>query len=408
MLLPENIATTRSGLTVVISAVLFLVFDAAVLGLSYWIADEVESDAFAINIAGRQRMLSQQMAKTLLQLQQQEDAPGIAQSLAELREASVVFEHTLAAFERGGQVDAADGRPAYQQAIEDASGRRLVAQAVAVWQPFRAAIADVLAAPPARMPAVVRRAAGMAARSNLVLLDYSNQITNHIEAASREKTTRLRHLQVFAFVLATLNFMVLLYSLWRRMCALHGRQEKLRRQAEKDQLTGLPNRVSLVRRLQAAIDRMQMAESGLVVAFLDLDNFKPVNDIYGHVVGDSVLRLTAKRLRSRLRHSDLIARHGGDEFVVVLEDVSSVESVEPVLQELVAALAEPIRLEDGPAVQLGVSVGAVLVEAADVSPEQLLHAADQLMYRTKRSGDCDWMLARLNPRTGSLGEPLTA
>jgi len=131
-----------------------------------------------------------------------------------------------------------------------------------------------------------------------------------------------------------------------------------------------------------------------VVAFLDLNEFKPVNDIYGHAAGDAVLKSTAKRLQSRLRHSDLIARHGGDEFVVVLEDIESLDQVRPLLDELVEALEVPVKLEDKAQVSVGVSIGAVIAESEAVSPEQLLHASDQLMYRVKRRSERRWLLAR--------------
>jgi len=378
-----------------VSACLFLLFDATVLGLSYWIAKEVESDAIAINIAGRQRMLSQRMTKSLLQLQAAGDAQGVKALLRnELRAASETFDTTLRAFKNGGYVDAADGRRVYQEPLEGGVGQGLVQQALTHWVPFYRAIQPILQTKGAVSPASIDQAVILATDYNLTLLDFSNRITNYKESTSRSKTERLRLLQVVAFTFALFNFAVMLYSLWRRMRALQGTQEVLQRQAESDPLTGLPNRNMLVRRLQAAIDKMVAQESALVVAFLDLNEFKPVNDIYGHAAGDAVLKSTAKRLQSRLRHSDLIARHGGDEFVVVLEDIESLDQVRPLLDELVEALEVPVKLEDKAQVSVGVSIGAVIAESEAVSPEQLLHASDQLMYRVKRRSERRWLLAR--------------
>lgn len=393
----------RASRVVAISAVLFLLFDSTVLGLSYWIANAVESDAMAINIAGRQRMLSQRMTKTLLQLDlpQGDREQGLA--LAELKLSSQLFDTTLNAFAQGGVVDAADGRPIYQAAIDDIEGKRLVTHTLAVWRPFFREILTLVNTD-GQIKADsghLARTVSMANRLNLALLDYSNRITNHIEYLSRRKTERLRLLQLVAFLLALFNFSVLVYSLWRRMHSMQSRQEQLREHAQKDLLTGLPNRKSLMDRLGAVIARQQTTEEMLIVAFLDLNRFKPVNDRFGHLAGDEVLRQTASRLQKKLRYTDFISRLDGDEFVVMLESVRQIEQVGQLLDGLVGSLVKPIEVASDVRVEVGVSIGAVLVDQGPLAVSALLHAADQLMYEVKRDPTRSWLLARYDPFSGN-------
>ena len=176
---------------------------------------------------------------------------------------------------------------------------------------------------------------------------------------------------------------------------MHGSHEKLREHAETDGLTGLPNRRSLMTRLENAIGEIEFRHTRLVVCFLDLNDFKPVNDRYGHEKGDLVLQEIAARLQRSLRQSDMIARHGGDEFVVLLENTGSYDQVCLLLDNLVRSLEKPLTIDGKNEIEVGISIGAVVVDTADTTPDSILHLADKLMYRAKDTSDSHWLLAKL-------------
>jgi diguanylate cyclase (GGDEF)-like protein/PAS domain S-box-containing protein len=156
-------------------------------------------------------------------------------------------------------------------------------------------------------------------------------------------------------------------------------EQELRYAALHDALTGLPNRTLLLDRLEHALAR---ETTGTAVAFLDLDNFKLINDSRGHDVGDELLVAVAQRLQSAARPADTIARFGGDEFVVVLEDVSPT-AAETLVQELLAALHDPLDVGHGP-VHVRASIGIAL--SPPQSPTDLLRFADTAMYAAKAAG----------------------
>jgi diguanylate cyclase (GGDEF)-like protein len=154
------------------------------------------------------------------------------------------------------------------------------------------------------------------------------------------------------------------------------RRHALRRLAEADPLTGLANRSALRRRLDDA------SQSGgpVMLALLDLDDFKPVNDTYGHDTGDGVLRVVAGRLADAVRADDLVVRFGGDEFAVVFADGTPPDSATRIAQRLVEAIAAPIHLAGGPTVSVGASFGLATAPA-----EKVVHVADAALYEAKRA-----------------------
>ncbi|MGE0482997.1 MAG: diguanylate cyclase [Gammaproteobacteria bacterium] len=150
-----------------------------------------------------------------------------------------------------------------------------------------------------------------------------------------------------------------------------------------DPLTQLGNRRFLVERLEA-MARNERPELGLLL--LDLDGFKPVNDTHGHLVGDEVLRVVAKRLRGALRESDLCTRFGGDEFVVVLPGLESRGAMALIAAKLHDVVSRPIHVA-GVVVQVGVSIGCTSGRLVDVAtPRLLLAQADFAMYEAKKTG----------------------
>ena len=160
-------------------------------------------------------------------------------------------------------------------------------------------------------------------------------------------------------------------------------ERDLRRRALYDSLTGLPNRYLVRDRLEMAAARQQRADSGsTAVLFIDLDGFKPVNDSHGHEAGDELLRQVADRLVAAVRTTDTVGRMGGDEFIVVCEDVDDA-SPSVVAGRVQATLKQPFDLAHG-RVRIDASVGVAVSPPFPV--EQLVQEADAAMYRSKRAG----------------------
>jgi diguanylate cyclase (GGDEF)-like protein/PAS domain S-box-containing protein len=186
-------------------------------------------------------------------------------------------------------------------------------------------------------------------------------------------------------------------------------EEQLRHRAFHDPLTQLPNRALLSDRLQHALSREGRFEDQVAVLFVDLDDFKTVNDSLGHASGDELLMLVARRLRSCLRSADTAARLGGDEFGVLLEGVPHIDHAVAVAQRILDALAEPFAIGGLP-VPLRASVGVAIGTAQAVSADELLRNADIAMYAAKRAGKCQYVVfrpdrhAELARRFPSLGE----
>jgi diguanylate cyclase (GGDEF)-like protein len=157
------------------------------------------------------------------------------------------------------------------------------------------------------------------------------------------------------------------------------------RASERDPLTALPNRTLLLDRLVHAIARSRRRSERLAVLFVDLDGFKQVNDNHGHAAGDEVLQQVAQRLLAVVREEDTVSRHGGDEFLILLEGVESPLDAVAMADTLVEAVAVPIRV-DGVEVRLGISVGISLFPDHAQQAGRLIECADAAMYVAKRSG----------------------
>ncbi|NML30635.1 sensor domain-containing protein [Paraburkholderia antibiotica] len=162
-------------------------------------------------------------------------------------------------------------------------------------------------------------------------------------------------------------------------------QEQLEYQANYDELTRLPNRNLLRDRLEHALVVAQRHHSGVAVVFLDLDGFKNVNDSLGHSVGDRLLSVVAERLARCSRTSDTVARHGGDEFVIVMTDTVDEQSLIAWMERVRASIAEPVWL-DGNELYVGCSMGASLFPQDGEDAETLMKKADVAMYRAKDMG----------------------
>ncbi|WP_241806802.1 putative bifunctional diguanylate cyclase/phosphodiesterase, partial [Acidithiobacillus caldus] len=170
---------------------------------------------------------------------------------------------------------------------------------------------------------------------------------------------------------------------------------ELAHQATHDALTGLPNRTLFLDRL--AHDRAQATrhERQLAVGILDLDGFKLVNDRFGHAAGDALLQEMAQRLQTKMRSGDTLARMGGDEFGLLLTDITQIDEVEHACARMLEALRTPFHLPGGEEVPLSASIGLTSYPLDDSSPADLLRHADLALYAAKAAGrDCfrwfDW------------------
>jgi diguanylate cyclase (GGDEF)-like protein/PAS domain S-box-containing protein len=162
----------------------------------------------------------------------------------------------------------------------------------------------------------------------------------------------------------------------------HGELERI---AHYDVLTNLPNRALLADRLNHAIVQCQRRNESLAVTFMDIDDFKAVNDTYGHELGDKLLVELSKRMKQALREGDTLARIGGDEFIAVMVDLNSIESCKPVLERLLKATNEPVTVDDT-VLQVSASIGVTLYPQDGVDADQLMRHADQAMYIAKQAG----------------------
>jgi diguanylate cyclase (GGDEF)-like protein len=162
-------------------------------------------------------------------------------------------------------------------------------------------------------------------------------------------------------------------------------EDELHQHAFYDSLTGLANRRLLVERLDQALRRSALNRKTHALIFVDVDRFKSINDSLGHVTGDEFLVAIAARMKAVVRSHDLLARFGGDEFVVLLEDVAGVEVAIAAAQRICAAAQQPMVLPDGYEVVASVSVGIALTEPGKTA-DDVLHNADVAMYDAKAKG----------------------
>jgi diguanylate cyclase (GGDEF)-like protein len=163
-------------------------------------------------------------------------------------------------------------------------------------------------------------------------------------------------------------------------------KEQLRHQTLHDSLTGLPNRTLFLDRARQAVDVAARTHAWPAVLYLDLDGFKPVNDEYGHDVGDAVLRTIATRLRGCLRPADTAARLGGDEFAVLLGGPLDAQGISRVLDRIRAQFDVPVDLGNGHVAKIGASIGVAVGGVDTEDADRLIRQSDIAMYAAKRSG----------------------
>ncbi len=174
----------------------------------------------------------------------------------------------------------------------------------------------------------------------------------------------------------------------RDISELKAVEEQLRELATHDTLTGLPNRSLLLERLRASLRLHRRNGHPVALLFCDLDDFKVINDEAGHEAGDAVLRAVAERLLSASRASDMVARIGGDEFVILCEHFDSLDGLRHIADRVTRLVSEPIEIEHGTA-RVSVSIGIAVADSDVNSAGELLDRADRHMYSTKRQRKID-------------------
>lgn len=474
----------RSKRIVAVAVALFLLFDFAALALNFWLSWKIEQQAIAINLAGRQRMLSQRMVKSLLQIEDaRRNHENPAVSLAELKLTFDLFDNTLQGFARGGKTRGGANEEMFLEAVKGERAIKLVDRAIAVWLPYRSQVQTVLDNGVAGIDKTLPAAIISAKRNNLELLKLMNELTTELEHLTQVEAKRIRLYQGAAFVIALFNFFLAVWLNRRRIRTFNRSRDllddiinkvsasvlvqdetgaviKANRTAEKmfgydkdgltglhlddlvkgeednqlgqrkdgttfltlmerhetalgerslfivtvlditaqrmteehlsslayhDLLTKLPNRLLFDDRLRQGIVQAQRRELMLAVIFIDLDHFKPVNDTYGHEIGDLLLQDVAVRLKRCLRESDTVSRRGGDEFTVIATDIGNHQHCEKIAEVILSQLTRPFHIENLE-IKIGASIGVSLFPNDGDDATLLVGRADEAMYQAKQAG----------------------
>ncbi|OGQ97860.1 MAG: hypothetical protein A2505_02805 [Deltaproteobacteria bacterium RIFOXYD12_FULL_55_16] len=171
---------------------------------------------------------------------------------------------------------------------------------------------------------------------------------------------------------------------------LKRQEEELRYHATHDSLTALPNRTMFIDRLDQAMSQARRSNRIVVVMFLDLDNFKAVNDGFGHARGDELLVKIAGRLREALRHEDTVSRLGGDEFAILLPEIATIDNVTRVVEKVIGTFTSPILLDNDQEIYTGASIGIACFPKDGIGVQNLIRHADLAMYHAKATNRGSW------------------
>ena len=228
--------------------------------------------------------------------------------------------------------------------------------------------------------AIERRAAAQR------LMDYNTQLEHMVEERTQELSRANMHLKM---------------QVEQRKLA----EQKLFHQANHDLLTDLPNRALFRTKLEQCLNHVKRhQEHQYAVLFIDLDNFKQINDQFGHQVGDDFLIEASKRIVNSVRSNDVVARFGGDEFVILLDLVESIKLIEDIAKRIIKQMSEPFMLNDIPA-SSGASIGICCFGKSNLSVDELLKQADDAMYQAKSKGRGCYVLSKIEDEFGFSNLP---
>ncbi|MGJ5177304.1 diguanylate cyclase [Bradyrhizobium oligotrophicum] len=227
-------------------------------------------------------------------------------------------------------------------------------------------------------------------------------------ALSREPLLFAMYLQMPLYFLAMTGAAFRLNKML--VAVMHAKRESDER-ARLDPLTGLNNRTGLIDTLRSKLASKASGDQTFALLYLDLDGFKPVNDTFGHAAGDELLKIVANILRQTASPDDVIARIGGDEFVVVAGN-PAIDHALALGERIIEVMTAPITLPGGARVNIGMSIGIAAAPDHGSDPEALLFAADAALYEAKSSGKSCWRLASAEANLAALrkfaGDGLTA
>lgn len=162
-------------------------------------------------------------------------------------------------------------------------------------------------------------------------------------------------------------------------------EKKIKHITHHDYLTGLPNQNSFNDQLDLTLTKAKRKKQLIALMYLDIDNFKNVNDTLGHAIGDKLLHACANRLKQCLRSSDVVARFGGDEFILLLDDIKEVQDAVVISNKILQAMRQPFNLGNKP-VNITTSIGIAFLRDFDISTDDFIKQADQALYISKNSG----------------------
>lgn len=246
----------------------------------------------------------------------------------------------------------------------------------------------------------------LTAKEGDVYINGARLIIDALSTTLQEKRSRYNNEVSFNVLRGSISFallaLVMMATIWIGYFITARTQRKneeltelLAYEATHDALTGLPNRRYTYSHLNHAIELANRHKLRLALMVIDLDGFKAINDTHGHNAGDAVLQQVAQRFKQAPRVSDFIARTGGDEFVLIAENVGSTGSLQHLAQRLIECLTEPIALTDRSKIMVGCSIGIAIYPDHANDIEALFATADQAMYGAKESGKNRWQMPAL-------------
>ncbi|MBJ7550062.1 diguanylate cyclase domain-containing protein [Marinomonas ostreistagni] len=470
--------TNKANPFLTYAVVLFFVFDGLALGMNIWLTQRIQTQTIELNLAGRQRMLSQKMVKEFLYA-----PPGAANKaqLSQFTQTVNLFDRTLSAFRIGGSTIDTNNQLVTLDAIHERSYYNIVEETWGIWLPLRETALQYIASPTPTLFVELNQAF---LQSNHIILNLMNDLALAIEQQARYETGQIRLLQTVALMLGMLNFLAafLLYRLklktlekeksvvdallndmpaamvftseegsilkanprfiqligvdfesikqhklkdlvephpkhdkyyqlsaialnraiikteqttvqqdgekiivWRLEDASYELQERnsLSTLAYKDSLTGLDNRLAFEDHFNRQ-NKLANKEHLFALMFIDLNNFKIINDNFGHHKGDAVLKEVGFRLQALVTDTCHIARFGGDEFLVLQQHLDDEEKAIVLAQTIAEVLKQPFYIESD-TLNIYASIGIVTFRGHYDSLNRLVSTADEAMYEAKSS-----------------------